>query len=447
MQKYKYALDLEDNIYSLSSDFDNYKLDSDEINKIYFNPILDDNSKYIGKEIIYDHTYIYITPKEFIKQYKLSNDQKTELYKNIGKIKIKDIISEDIKDISFIFHHMLTIRAQEEADVQGYEMPISSYWQCIPSNQRMNFGIENVLNRQNNAINTKKNLDNCISINMQENLTLSDEATHILNQEKDNTLSAFYDGLTDYGFGNANQNKNKNTTQQKNEALEEVLQWSICHDSPEDFFIPPKLRNEVNQNFLKDSGMAKMGCPDWLQLLIFPFSIPYNLTTEGIKEGNKFFAENTKKNMEKVIKENINEKIHSKLYNLDELKNFLRTALTIYPDVTEPACGFASRALQEKLLQLLKKTDSFEPVYYTFPSRIPGLAPTNAIVLVPKRNGEHLLKIKDGKIDFNDKETYKRLTPDEFNNIIVLSPGAIMAFGQLIHKLEEYISHPDSNKK
>ena len=202
MQKYKYALDLQENIYSLNSNFDTYKLSSDEIKKLHSVPISDNDSNYIGKEIVYDHTYIYLTPKEFIEQHKLSNDKKTELYKNIGKIKIKEINPENIKDISFILHHILKMKAQEEADVQAYEMPISSSWQYIPFNQRMNFSIENIFNRQNKAINTQEELDNYVSVKSKEKLSLSDEATHILNQdqEESKTVNNLYKGLVDFNF-------------------------------------------------------------------------------------------------------------------------------------------------------------------------------------------------------------------------------------------------------
>ncbi len=182
MQKYKYALDLEENIYSLNSDFDTYKLSIDEIKKLYSEPISDKDSKYIDRKIVYDHTYIYLTPGEFIEQYKLHNNQTIELYEDIGKIKIKDITSENIKDISFILHRILKIKSQEEADVHGYEMPISNSWQYIPFNQKMNFNIGNVLNRQNKSMDTEKKLNNYMSINIQDTLSLSDAATNILNQ-------------------------------------------------------------------------------------------------------------------------------------------------------------------------------------------------------------------------------------------------------------------------
>lgn len=207
MQKYKYALDLEENIYSLTSDFDTYKLNSNEINKLHSVPISDNDSNYIGKEIVYDHTYIYLTPKEFIEQHKLSNDKKTELYKNIGKIKIKEINPENIKDISFILHHILKMKAQEEVDVQAYEMPISSSWQYIPFNQRINFGIENVFNRQNNATNTQKNLDNYISINIQETVFLSDESTNNSEQKEKTNLNDFSNGLFNFGLNDSNQSQ------------------------------------------------------------------------------------------------------------------------------------------------------------------------------------------------------------------------------------------------
>ncbi len=202
MQKYKYALDLEENVYSLNSDFDIYKLSSYEINKIHSNSILDNDSNYIGKEIVYDHTYIYLTPKEFIEQHKLSNNQKTELYKNIGKIKIKEINPENIKDISFILHHILKVKVQEEADVQAYEMPISSSWQYIPFNQRINFGIGNVLNRQN-IFNRQNLLNTELSGEINDIINISDYINFSGHDEQNNSNNFSINLL---GFGNSLQN-------------------------------------------------------------------------------------------------------------------------------------------------------------------------------------------------------------------------------------------------
>ena len=197
MQKYKYALDLKGNIYFLTSDFNTYKLSNDEIKKLHSEPISDTDTKYIGKEIIYDHTYIYVISKEFIEQYKLHNNQKIKLYEDIGKIKIKEINPENIKDISFILHHILKIKGQEEADVQGYEMPISSSWQYIPFNQRMNFGIENVLNRQN-IFNRQNLLNPELSGEINDIINISDDI-NFSGYDEQNNSNNFSINFLDFG--------------------------------------------------------------------------------------------------------------------------------------------------------------------------------------------------------------------------------------------------------
>lgn len=217
MQKYKYVLDLEENIYSFNSDFDNYKLSNEKIKKLHSEPISDKDSKYIDSKIVYDHTYIYLTPGDFIEQYKLHNNQKIELYDDIGKIKIKDIISEKIKDISFILHHMLTIRAQEEADVQGYEMPINNYWHHIPFNHRINFSIENIFNSQKKAMETQSELENYMFINTRDTLFLSNEATNILKQKENINLNDFYEGFSNRGLNNIEEGKNNVSASEINE--------------------------------------------------------------------------------------------------------------------------------------------------------------------------------------------------------------------------------------
>jgi len=260
MQKYKYALDLEENIYSLNSDFDTYKLSSDEIKKIRSEPISDKDSRYIDRKIVYDHTYIYLTPGDFIEPYKLRNNQKIELYDDIGKIKIKDITPENSKDISFILHHILIIRAQEDYDVHGYEMSISSSWQYIPFNLRMNFSIENIFNRQDKAINTQKELNNRISSSNEDKLLLSEEATNILKYQENKVLNSFYSGLPNFTH---NERKNNEVKIAQNELFNNFTGGkkdnSEAKNNTEKYPMPPdpirdledyvKIPEELRKNF------------------------------------------------------------------------------------------------------------------------------------------------------------------------------------------------------
>ena len=215
MQEYKYAFDLEENIYSLTSAFDSYKLSNDEINKLRNNSALDEINKEIEKELVYDSVYIYFAPREFIEQFKLSNEEKLKLYKSIEKIKFTEITPENIKDISFILYHILKLKIVAESDVQAYEMPISNYWQFIPFNERINFGIDNILTRQNETKYTQQGLNHHISIDTQEKLSLSDEVTDFSTQGENKILSNFYNGLADFGFNRAEQiNTTYNNTQE-----------------------------------------------------------------------------------------------------------------------------------------------------------------------------------------------------------------------------------------
>lgn len=226
MLKNSYALDLDYNCYVLNPGFENYRFPETEINYVLENKCLRETED-TGKIILYGYRFLYLATRDFIEKFKLSREEKILLLNDIANIKIKDITSENIKEISFLLHYAPFIAADyEDAEVVAYQAPMNVLYQRFPFSQRMFYFTEEAQFRKDDAVRTEKELKEKISFNTQDKVSFSDEASGILKEDK--SLGSLYNGLSDLELNDAGQNKSENKFVSKRT---EVAFWG-CSEEP-----------------------------------------------------------------------------------------------------------------------------------------------------------------------------------------------------------------------
>jgi len=221
MLKNKYALDLDYNFYLLREDFEKYIFPEEEIKYILDNKSskeTEDN----GKIIFYDHKHLYLIPGETAEQLKLNSAEKIELLRDISNIKIKDITPENIKEISLLVHYSdYLLPAKKDNDVTAYEMPINLLYQKAPFQQKMFHLTEEAQFRKNDTGKTEKNLTEQISTNTQDKVSLSNDATEALEDNKTFNFS-FDDVKSDDKKQSASSSPGQTSTQTSNDVQQQL---------------------------------------------------------------------------------------------------------------------------------------------------------------------------------------------------------------------------------